>query len=244
MAPWPAYPLPRWIAHRGGGALAPENTLAGIELAARLGYRAVEFDVMLSADGVPVLIHDETLERTTNGHGPVAALPWSVLAGLDAGSSLHPAYAGVGIPRLEEALARCQTLGLAINLELKPALGHEVETALAVARLLARPGPITPLLVSSFSVPALVTLADALPSQARALLVDEVPGHWAEALAATGARALHCSSRALLAGQAAPVLAAGVPVAVYTVNDPLLADACWAAGARALFSDRLDRLGP
>ena len=68
-------PLPRWIAHRGGGSLAPENTLAGIRLAARLGYRAVEFDVMLSADGTPFLVHDETLERTTNGQGRVCATP-------------------------------------------------------------------------------------------------------------------------------------------------------------------------
>ena len=58
------FPLPRWFGHRGGGALAPENTLAGIRLAGRLGFAAVEFDVMLSGDGTPVLIHDETLERT------------------------------------------------------------------------------------------------------------------------------------------------------------------------------------
>lgn len=77
-------PLPRWIAHRGGGSLAPENTLAGIRLAARLGYRAVEFDVMLSADGTPFLIHDATLERTTNGHGTGGDLPWAQLAQLDA----------------------------------------------------------------------------------------------------------------------------------------------------------------
>lgn len=62
-------PLPRWFAHRGGGSLAPENTLAGIRLAASMGFRAVEFDVMLSADATPLLIHDETLARTTNGSG-------------------------------------------------------------------------------------------------------------------------------------------------------------------------------
>ena len=65
-------PPPRYFANRGGGTLAPENTLAGIRLAARLGYQAVEFDVMLSGSGTPLLIHDETLERTTNGSGAVA----------------------------------------------------------------------------------------------------------------------------------------------------------------------------
>ena len=103
-------PLPRWIAHRGGGSLAPENTLAGIRLAARLGFRAVEFDVMLSADGTPFLIHDETLERTTNGHGPVCATPDRVLHRLDAGQ-------GESLPTLAQAAALCRELGLLANVE-------------------------------------------------------------------------------------------------------------------------------
>jgi glycerophosphoryl diester phosphodiesterase len=113
-------PLPRWIAHRGGGSLAPENTLAGIRLAARLGYRAVEFDVMLSADGTPFLIHDETLERTTNGHGRVCATPDDVLLTLDAGG-------GERIPAAAAAL--CRQYGLLANVEIKPAAGYERQTA-------------------------------------------------------------------------------------------------------------------
>src|SRR6266568_1778923 len=81
--PWP---YPRVVAHRGGGALAPENTLAGIRKAAATGFGGVEFDVMLSADKVPLLIHDETLERTTDGRGAVSAAPYAKLAGLDAGA--------------------------------------------------------------------------------------------------------------------------------------------------------------
>ncbi len=115
-------PLPRWFAHRGGGSLAPENTLAGIRLAAQMGYRAVEFDVMLSADGTPVLIHDETLARTTNGCGRVCDTPDTVLFSLDAGG-------GERIPRYVEAVALCRQLGLLANVEIKPATGHEVATA-------------------------------------------------------------------------------------------------------------------
>ena len=119
--------LPRWFAHRGGGVLAPENTLAGIRLAARLGYRAVEFDVMLSGDGTPVLIHDETLERTTNGVGLVSETPDSVLFSLDAGC-------GEPIPRFAEAAALCRELGLLANVEIKPATGFEGQTAEVVAK--------------------------------------------------------------------------------------------------------------
>ncbi len=120
-------PLPRWIAHRGGGRLAPENTLAGIRMAARLGFKAVEFDVMLSGDGTPVLIHDETLERTTNGAGRVCDTPDSVLFSLDAGH-------GERIPRFAEAAALCRELGLLANVEIKPAAGHELATAAVVSR--------------------------------------------------------------------------------------------------------------
>src|SRR2546422_6860489 len=71
------WPHPRVVCHRGGGALAPENTLAGIRKAAATGFGGVEFDVMLSADKVPLLIHDETLERTTDGRGAVSATPYA-----------------------------------------------------------------------------------------------------------------------------------------------------------------------
>ena len=88
-----AFPWPHWIVHRGGGDAAPENTLAGMLLAAFAGAKMVEFDVRLSADGVPFLLHDDTLERTTDGHGPADALSWKVLSRLDAGAWFSPRFA-------------------------------------------------------------------------------------------------------------------------------------------------------
>jgi glycerophosphoryl diester phosphodiesterase len=130
--PWP---YPRIIAHRGGGTLAPENTLAGIRKAAEMGFGGVEFDVMLSADEVPVLIHDETLERTTNGHGSVAATPYATIARLDAGAWFGPKYQGERVPTFEQAGKLCVELGLWANVEIKPAPGFERETAAAAAKL-------------------------------------------------------------------------------------------------------------
>ena len=89
----------------------------GMAIAAHLGIWAVEFDVMLSADGTPFLIHDETLERTTNGQGRVCATPDDVLLGLDAGNGEH-------IPTLAVAAALCRQYGLLANVEIKPATGY------------------------------------------------------------------------------------------------------------------------
>src|SRR5258707_14701662 len=98
--PWP---YPRVLGHRGGGKLAPENTLAGIRKAAAMGFRGVEFDVMLSADKVPLLIHDETLDRTTSGHGSVSATPYTRLASLDAGAPFGPEYRAERVPSFDQA---------------------------------------------------------------------------------------------------------------------------------------------
>ena len=107
-----SWPYPRIVAHRGGGTLAPENTLAAIRLGAEMGFRGVEFDVMLAGDGTPVLIHDETLERTTGVKGEVARTSWAELAQLDAGSWKGEKWRGERIPSFEQAGRLCRELGL------------------------------------------------------------------------------------------------------------------------------------
>lgn len=226
--------LPRWIAHRGGGALAPENTLAGIRLAASMGYRAVEFDVMLSADGTPILIHDETLERTTNGRGRVAETPDRELFRLDAGQ-------GEVIPRLAEALGLCAELGLLANVEIKPAPGLDLATAEAVcldcAKHLAHDP--SPLLISSFSLPALRVAQAALPAVPRGLLFERVPADWLHLWRDLAATTLHCAASEIANPQWPAWQAFGLPVVCYTVNCPDTAARLWKAGASACFTDAL-----
>lgn len=231
---------PRLIAHRCGGALAPENTLAGLVIAARLGVKAVEFDAMLSADGVPVLIHDETLERTTNSRGNVADTLLETLLSLDAGSHHHPAFAGEGIPTLAAALVLCDQLNLAVNLEIKPASGQDEVTGATVAVLAASCAPRAGLILSSFSMAALAAARDAAPTLSRALLVEAIPDAWAVQLADYGCEALHASAWQLEPAKLQAVLAAGVPLACYTVNQRGQAEALFAAGVSAVFSDRPD----
>ena len=242
-----AWRYARYIAHRCGGALAPENTLAGLRLAARLEYRAVEFDVMLSADGVPVLIHDETLERTTNGGGVVAELSAAELVRLDAGIKHHRAFAGELLPTLLQTLDACRALGLAANIEIKPAAGHEAVTGKVVARQVlahARAWPEVQLLLSSFSATALATALEEAPQLPRALLVEAVPADWRSRLLELQCTALHCAARHLQPGQAREIVAAGFPLGCYTVNRPEDAAPLFAAGVSAVFTDRLDLFDP
>lgn len=235
------------IAHRCGGLLAPENSLAGLRAAAAAGFRAVEFDVMLSGDGTPWLIHDETLERTSGQPGEVAAAGDAVLSRVRIGRerlSAGSATLSEPLPRLDAALALCAELGLLANIEIKPAAGHEARTgevaAALVAEWLAGEGSAAPPpLFSSFELPALQAAARRAPQVPRAWLVESVPADWQATLRSVGAVALHCAAEQPDARRFSDVLASGVPVRCYTVNEPAAAVALYARGVRAVFTDAL-----
>lgn len=224
--------LPRLIAHRCGGNLAPENTLAGLRAAARAGCRAVEFDVMLSADGTPVLIHDETLERTTNGIGRVCEAPDAVLFSLDAGR-------GERIPTLTEATELCHRYGFLANVEIKPATGHDAATGECVARFVRDHWQGIQPLLSSFSAEALLAARHTAPDLQYGLLFESVPADWLQQRAAIGAVTLHCAAVALGDGVLDEAGSVGVPVLCYTVNDADAARALFARGVSSVFSDAL-----
>ena len=237
--------LPPVIGHRGAAAHAPENTLASFRAAAALGCRMVEFDVRLTADGVPVVFHDDRLERTSDGRGAVGELPLAALRGLDAGAWFAPAFAGEPIPTLVEVLALCAGLGLAVNIEIKPDTRREESTA-RIALTVARqcwPAALPPPLISSFRAEAMAAAAAAAPDWPRGLLVGRLPANWREQAAAFGCVAVHADHRHLEAGQVREIRAAGLAVLAYTVNDAAPAAPLWQAGVDAVFSDAPDRLG-
>ncbi len=118
-----SWPYPKLVAHRGGGTLAPENTLAAFRLGQELGYAAHEFDVKLARDGVAILLHDDTLERTTNGHGRAADLTWQELARLDAGGWHSEAYRGERIAAFEDVARLLLAKGTLAHVEIKPTPG-------------------------------------------------------------------------------------------------------------------------
>ena len=241
--PAPAWPLPRVFAHRCGGALAPENTLSGLRVAAAMGLRAVEFDVMLSAGGSPWLIHDETLERTTSGVGRVCDASDAVLQRLDAGSHQHRAFAGEPLPTFAAAAALCRELGLLANVEIKPATGFEAITGEVVARQLLELWQGAPLpLVSSFSEVALAAARRVSPQLPIGQLWVRPPADWLQRLAALDGFSVHCAAGEVDDELLTVAAAAGVPVLCWTVNQRALADDLWARGVSSVFSDRIDLL--
>jgi glycerophosphoryl diester phosphodiesterase len=230
------------IAHRCGGVLAPENTLAGLRAAAAGGCRAVEFDAMLSADGTPFLIHDETLDRTTDGRGEVARTPDATLRSLDAGRWFGADFAGEPLPTLAQAIRLCGELDLWANVEIKPAAGHDVRTGEMTARLVADQWRGRAPLLSSFSEIALEAARRAAPMLPYALLVRDLPADWRARLERLGCAALHVAARHTTPAGIRAVREAGYGYACYTVNDPALARRLFGDGVDAVFTDRPDLL--
>ncbi|KVN41497.1 glycerophosphoryl diester phosphodiesterase [Burkholderia pyrrocinia] len=236
---------PKLAAHRCGGSLAPENTLAGLDAAMLHGYRMVEFDAKLSADGQVYLLHDDTLDRTTNGQGAASGMAWAQLAELDAGSRFSAEFAGERLPRFDAIAARCAQLGMAANIEIKPCPGGERETGRAVA-LAAREmwaTGRTPLL-SSFSVDALAAARDVAPSLPRGMLFETIPSDWRYIVKELDCISLHADHETLDESFVAECHAEGLRVLAYTVNDPERATTLSAWGVDLLCTDRLDLLKP
>lgn len=243
MTPWP---YARLLAHRGAGKLAPENTLAAFRLGASLGWRAFECDVKLSADGVPFLLHDATLERTTPASGTAGERPWADLSRLDAGSWHGRQFAGEPLATLDAVASFVQHNGFQLNIEIKPTPGTEALTGRVVAGYAARlwAGQPVPPLLSSFRPEALAAAREAAPQLPRALLLDTLGSDWFELAASLGCVAVVTHHRLMDAAVLARIRAAGWHALVYTVNEPEDARRLLALGVDGLISDAVDRFAP
>ena len=236
--------LPRIIGHRGVAGHAPENTLASIRKAAAMGLVWVEFDVVMTKDGELVLIHDESLGRTTDGCGQVPDKLLAELKERDAGGWFDERFQSERIPTLKETTKLLVELGLAANIEIKPAKGYAQETGEAVGKFLRTEWPpelIAPI-ISSFQAEALEEISKVAPDVPRGFLVGRVPTNWSELLDRLDCALLHCSQRHLRQSQAAKILDSGHHVLCYTVNNRAKAEELWSWGVNAVFSDYPDRL--
>ena len=241
-----AWPYPFWIAHRGAGKLAPENTLAAFRLGAQHGYRMAECDVKLSADGVPFLLHDTTLQRTTNASGVAGERPWADLAQLDAGSWHSRAYGGEPLPTFDNLARFCLANGLRLDVEIKPTPGQEAQTGRAVAQAAARlwHNADVPPLLTSFQAESLQASAEAAPALPRGLLLDTLWDGWQARAAQLGCRAIVCNHALWDAALVDQVHAAGWRALSYTVNDEWAAQRLVALGTDGVVTDRVDLFAP
>ncbi|KND61034.1 Glycerophosphoryl diester phosphodiesterase [Candidatus Burkholderia verschuerenii] len=217
-----AWPYPAIVAHRGGGKLAPENTLEAIEVGARLGLKMIEFDAKLSEDNVVFLLHDDDVDRTSNGHGAARSITYAQLASLDAGAWFGEEFTGARMPSFAQVHERCVALDLMANIEIKPCPGRDKETGTLVAQEAARlwaDAPVAPLM-SSFSFEALQAARDAAPHLPRGMRYDDVPDDWRAQTAALACVSLHANHRALDERLVGEIRDAGLRILAYTVNEP------------------------
>jgi glycerophosphoryl diester phosphodiesterase len=241
-----AWPYPNWIAHRGAGKLAPENTLAAFRLGAQHGYRMFECDVKLSADGLPFLLHDATLDRTTNGRGPANTQNWNDLAALDAGSWHSPDFAGESLPSLQTLAEFCLSQGLLLNIEIKPSPGQESQTGTVVANTAAclwQNADVPPLL-SSFSPDALAAAKAAQPQLPRGLLLDSLRPGWLDCAIALGCQTVICNHKLWTPRTVSQVHDAGMRALSYTVNDEASAQKLIEMGTDGIITDAVDQFQP
>ena len=245
-----SWPYPLWIAHRGAGKLAPENTMGAFRLGAAHGWRMFECDAKLSADGVLFLLHDATLERTTNGRGTGSDLSMGEIAQLDAGSWHSRAWAGEALPTLQ-ALARwCLANHFFLNVEIKPTPGQEEATGRATGELMSRIWPrdrVQPLL-TSFQAASLQGARDTAPHIPRGLLQDKLadPTGDAEVRMALdlGCAALVLDHALWDAALVAKAHGAGLRCSSYTVNDEWAAQRLIGLGMDGIITDRVDLFSP
>jgi len=225
---------PLLIGHRGARGLAPENTLLALDAGIAAGCSWLEFDVQLHPSGQLFLLHDLTLERTTNGHGLASACDWATLHTLDAGGQQH-------VPRLDEALDLIDQRA-SVNIELKTWDGTAAAVADCLRTRLAEGWPANRFMVSSFHLPELYEFKQQLPEVPVAVLLCGVPLDWAACATELQARALNQSSEFVDARLLADAKARGLKVNVYTVNDAAEYARLAALGVDGVFTDVPDRL--
>ena len=237
-----ALKLPPVIGHRGAAAYAPENTIESILTAVEMGAKWVEVDVKLTRDSVPVIMHDDDLDRTTNGHGPIAQMTLADLNNLEAGSWFSDSFAGIRIPTLEEVIDVVLEHDLGINLEIKPCPGREKETAEAMLDVMARIWDEPDrLLISSFSHVSLEIAMELAEEWPRGLLLEsEWPENWRELGEYLNVTTMNIDGRTANREMVEELIDLQKPVLAYTINDPQLARSLRQWGVDAMFTDDLD----
>lgn len=235
---------PPVIAHRGASAYAPENTLAAFLKAKELGIQWVEFDVMLTKEGEVVVIHDETLDRTTNCQGRVCDFSFDYISTLDAGSWFNKSFAQEKILSFKQLIDFLAEHHLAANVEIKAQQGQEEKTVKNVLKNLAdhwQPFMLPPL-VSSFSLDILRFVRRYSATCWLGLLMDEWHEDWERICDELSCISVNVNHQILTPQRAQQILATQRKILCYTVDDPARAHELFSWGVHAVFSNMPDRI--
>ncbi len=228
--------------HRGDSVGAPENTIPAFQRALESDIAYLEADLQLTSDGVPVLMHDWTLDRTTDGTGPVWDITWAELRTLDAGSWHSPEFAGVQVPSLAELLDLLEGSEKGLLLELKGS--WTAEQLVPVARDLELRGLGARVVVASFDIRSLSAMREVAPGVQRVIVSREVVGNPATLAATCGAVAIVTSGRFADENPetVSRIREAGLGVLVYTLNSEQSWASAVALGVDGIITDKPSQL--
>jgi len=226
-------------AHRGASAVAPENTIAAFRAAADQGARWVELDVALLADDTLVVIHDDSVDRTTSGSGNLGSLTRSDIDKLDAGAWFDPRFTGEKLSTLEDVLKALGEFGLSANVEIKQHKHHRSLAQLveAVQRDIRKRNPKTEIMISSFDPEALKAMHQLEPELEMAMLWSRPPEDWEARLAAIPATSIHMHYKALSIGLLEETAKRNIKVRAWTCNNPVELISFWEAGLTGVITD-------
>jgi glycerophosphoryl diester phosphodiesterase len=234
--------LPKVIGHRGAAGYAPENTIEGIHAAADLGVEWVELDVKLTRDQVPIIFHDDNLQRITGTNMNVADVDYDFIAQLDAGSWYGESFLGAKIPTLIEAVDALIERNLGLNLEIKPCPGRERETAEVALDVLSQIwDDHDKLLISSFQHVSLESALEIAYDWHRGLLLsEEWPENWVELAEYLAVSTINLNGNEVSREQVEDALELELPILAYTINDPMRARELQSWGIDSFFTDTPD----
>lgn len=230
------------IGHRGARAYAPMNTIPAFELAVEQGAHGVELDVHRSADGYPVIVHDFTVDSTSDGKGRVDSMTLAQLKALDAGSYFDAKFAGTRIPTLDEVF---EAVGkkLFVNVEIKSITVETDGVEQVVADCIKRHNMGERVIVSSFNPLTLARFRVIAPDVPIGFLyARESPEGVFDVLRDTAYEAFHPHDPLITAESIAPHLAAGRVINAWTVNDPARAVALCELGVAGIITDQPDTI--
>ncbi|SDJ66020.1 glycerophosphoryl diester phosphodiesterase [Sediminibacillus albus] len=224
-------------AHRGASKLAPENTMPAFQLAYEMGAEGIETDVQLSKDGIPVLIHDETVRRTTNAIGFVQDYTYEQLQNLDAGSWFSEKFENTPIISLEEFLAWAEGKNIDLNIELKNNVIDYSDLEKKVYQLLIKYKLARRTTISSFNPASIERFKHIDRKIATALLTSQRIKGLVDYAAGLGAHALHIKHRLLNSAIVEQCFEKDMALRVYTINRVSLMKKCYQLKADAIFTD-------
>ncbi len=231
--------FPKIISHRGGMAEAPENSLSAFKNSLAKGCLFVECDVMLSSCGTPVLFHDESLRRISNGKGLLSENSWQELEQLDIGRTFSRKFKGERLMTLEQALSFLSQHNMMVNVELKPFKKNQEELVSQVLSTIMQVWPLerTMPLLSSFDKKSLSLAQSISPDVPRGFLLDKWEEDWYETVESLGCKSVHFNQKCLTAERVAEIKQKGVLLLAYTVNGKRRANQLFSLGVDAIFSD-------